>query len=147
MFLYKLSFIKYLLFIVSEFVLASYFLFDIICLFIKKLFDYGLHLLYNIRHIEEAFLMSKKRSKIKFTILALVAALGIFLTCFSFRIPFTTTTWKGFANAISMGLDIKGGVLAVYEANVDDEYQSEFETRIGKVQHTSETNGGIYKFR
>ena len=74
--------------------------------------------------------MSKKRSKIKFTILALVAALGIFLTCFSFRIPFTTTTWKGFANAISMGLDIKGGVLAVYEANVDDEYQIEFETRI-----------------
>ena len=74
--------------------------------------------------------MSKKRSKIKFIILAFVAAIGIFLTCFSFRIPFTNTTWKGFANAISLGLDIKGGVLAVYEANVEDEYRDEFETRL-----------------
>lgn len=81
-------------------------------------------------HIEGAFLMSKKRSKIKLIILAFVAALGIFLTCFSFNIPFTHTTWKGFANAISMGLDIKGGVLAVYEANVEEEYQDEFDTRL-----------------
>ena len=81
-------------------------------------------------HIEGAFLMSKKRSKIKFIILAFVAAIGIFLTCFSFRIPFTNTTFKGFANAISLGLDIKGGVLAVYEANVEDKYQDEFETRL-----------------
>ena len=70
--------------------------------------------------------MSKKRSKIKFIILAFVAAIGIFLTCFSFRITFTNTTFKGFANAISLGLDIKGGVLAVYEANVEDKYQDEF---------------------
>ncbi len=74
--------------------------------------------------------MSKKRSKIKFIILAFVAVIGIFLTCFSFRIPFTNTIWKGFANAISMGLDIKGGVLAVYEANVEEKYQDEFETRL-----------------
>ncbi len=74
--------------------------------------------------------MSKKRSKIKLIILAFVAALGIFLTCFGFRIPFTTTYFKGFANAISLGLDIKGGVLAVYEANVEDKYQDEFNTRL-----------------
>lgn len=74
--------------------------------------------------------MSKKRSKIKLIILAFVAAIGIFLTCFSFNIPFTHTTFKGFANAIPMGLDIKGGVLAVYEANVAEEYQGEFDTRL-----------------
>ena len=74
--------------------------------------------------------MSKKKSKIKLCILALVAVLGIFLTCFSFRIPFTHYTWEGFANAISMGLDIKGGVLAVYEAEVDEKYQDEFDTRL-----------------
>lgn len=74
--------------------------------------------------------MSKKRSRFKFVFLALIAALGIFLTCFSFRIPFTTTTFKGFAKAIQLGLDVRGGVVAVYEASVDAEYEDELDTRI-----------------
>ncbi len=74
--------------------------------------------------------MSKTKSKIKLIFWAIVAVIGIVLTCFSFRIPFTHTIWKGFANSISMGLDIKGGVLAVYEAEVDNQYQSEFDTRL-----------------
>lgn len=74
--------------------------------------------------------MSKKRSRFKFVFLALIAVLGIFLTCFSFRIPFTTTTFKGFAKAIQLGLDVRGGVVAVYEASVDAEYEDELDTRI-----------------
>ncbi len=75
-------------------------------------------------------LMSKRRSRIRFTFLGIIAVIGILLTCFSFRIPFTTTTFKGFANAISLGLDIKGGVVAVYEASVEPEYSDELSTRV-----------------
>ena len=65
--------------------------------------------------------MSKKKSKIKFAFITLIAIIGIFLTCFSFRIPFTTTIFQGFGKSIPLGLDVKGGVLAVYEVSVDNE--------------------------
>ncbi|MDR0850376.1 MAG: protein translocase subunit SecD [Christensenellaceae bacterium] len=73
--------------------------------------------------------MTKKRSIIRFTILTLAAVLGILLCFVSFKIPFTDKQFNGFANSISMGLDVKGGVLAVYEASVEGEYENEFETR------------------
>ena len=70
--------------------------------------------------------MSKKKSRIKFAFITILAIIGIFLTCFSFRIPFTTTNFQGFFKSIPLGLDVKGGVLAVYEVSVEDE--SEFNT-------------------
>ena len=56
-----------------------------------------------------------KRKAIKrfiFTILCLVV--GIVLSVCSFSIPFTNYKFAGFANAIKLGLDLKGGVTAVY---------------------------------
>ena len=73
--------------------------------------------------------MTKRKAKVKFALLAIIAAIGILLTCFSFRIPFTTIRYNGFANAIRLGLDIKGGVLAVYEASVEDDQVDEFDSR------------------
>lgn len=74
--------------------------------------------------------MTKRKAKVKFALLAIIAAIGILLTCFSFRIPFTTIRYNGFANAIRLGLDIKGGVLAVYEASVEEDQADEFDSRL-----------------
>ncbi|MEG1500113.1 MAG: protein translocase subunit SecD, partial [Clostridia bacterium] len=45
---------------------------------------------------------------------------GILLSVCSFNIPFTYYKFNGFANSIKLGLDLKGGVEAVYEAKVSD---------------------------
>jgi len=59
--------------------------------------------------------MSKKRSIVKLCIVAVLTLIGLFLTFFSFVIPTTNTTFKGFFNAINYGYDVNGGVLAVYK--------------------------------
>jgi len=59
--------------------------------------------------------MTKKRSIVKLCIVAVLALIGLFLTFFSFVIPTTNTTFKGFFNAINYGYDVDGGVLAIYK--------------------------------
>ncbi len=75
--------------------------------------------------------MSKRKSKVKFALITLATIIGLVLTCFSFRIPYTTYTFNGFARAITLGRDVSSGVLAVYEVSVDN--ANEFTT---KYQHT-----------
>ncbi len=58
--------------------------------------------------------MKKKSSIIKLCIIGVVLIIGIVLSFCSFDIGFTT--YKSFAKSISLGLDLKGGVYAVYEA-------------------------------
>lgn len=75
--------------------------------------------------------MTKKRSIIKLCIVAVLTLIGLFLTFFSFVIPTTNTTFKGFFNAINYGYDVNGGVLAVYEP-VDDSFTGyDLENRLG----------------
>jgi len=59
--------------------------------------------------------MTKKRCKVKLCIVAILTLIGLFLTFFSFVVPTTNTTFKGFFNAINFGYDIDGGALCVYE--------------------------------
>ena len=63
------------------------------------------------------FQMKKKSSIVKLSIIGVVLIIGIVLSFCSFDIGLTT--YKSFASSISLGLDLKGGVYAVYEA-VDD---------------------------
>lgn len=58
--------------------------------------------------------MKKRQAKRKFALIFLGIALGIFLTVGQFLIPFTDYDYNGFANAIKLGIDLEGGVLAVY---------------------------------
>lgn len=58
--------------------------------------------------------MKKRITKRNFIALAVVAVLGLVFTIFSFNIPFTTNTFKGFARAINTGLDFGDGTRAVY---------------------------------
>ena len=62
--------------------------------------------------------MSKKRSIWKFTILAIFIVIGLVLTFASFDVAGTVYRYNGFVNAIPLGLDLSGGVSAVYEASL-----------------------------
>ena len=64
--------------------------------------------------------MKKKITKRNFIALAVVAVIGLIFTVFSFNIPFTTNTFKGFARAINTGLDFGDGTRAVYTVERED---------------------------
>ncbi len=64
--------------------------------------------------------MTKKRSIWKFVILGLIVILGLVLSFASFPIAGTYYNYNGFINAIPLGLDLSGGVSAVYEASISD---------------------------
>ena len=67
--------------------------------------------------------MLKKRAIRNFVLVAIATLIGLVLTIFSFDIPFTCYTFNGFAGGIQLGLDLKGGVMAVY--NCDQSSESE----------------------
>ena len=64
--------------------------------------------------------MKKKITKRNFIALAVVACLLLVLTVFSFNIPFTTYTFKGFAQSINLGLDFGDGTRATYTVTNSD---------------------------
>ena len=75
--------------------------------------------------------MTKKSSKIKFIILAILVAIGVFLSVAKFHIPFTTTTYNGFINAIPLGVDLQGGISAVFDATLPaDKQDSDLNTAL-----------------
>lgn len=62
--------------------------------------------------------MKKKSSIIKLSIIGVVLIIGIVLSFCTFHVGLTT--FNSFASSIKLGLDLKGGVYAVYEAAGDD---------------------------
>lgn len=62
--------------------------------------------------------MKKKRFRLKMSLILTSVVVGILLTVLTFPIPFTVYNYNGFANSIKLGIDLKGGVSAVY--NVDE---------------------------
>ena len=61
--------------------------------------------------------MNKATAIKRFIFIGIFLILGIVLSFAQFDIPGTHYTYNGFANSIKLGLDLKGGVLAVYEAS------------------------------
>ena len=61
--------------------------------------------------------MNKPTAIKRFVLTIVFVAIGFVLTFCQFNIPFTNYTYNGFVNSIKLGLDLKGGVLAVYEAS------------------------------
>ncbi len=62
--------------------------------------------------------MAKRLSIINFVIVSVLVAIGIFLSVFSFQMPFgSTDNYAGFVNAIPLGYDIGEGRVAVYECS------------------------------
>ena len=66
--------------------------------------------------------MAKNRRKgfsiANFIIVAILTVFGICLSVCSFTIPGTTYTYNGFANSISLGLDLAGGISEVYDCSI-----------------------------
>ena len=62
--------------------------------------------------------MTKKRGRTGFIILSILIVIGIVLSVCSFNVPFTYKQYNGFANSISLGLDLSGGISAVYDCSL-----------------------------
>ena len=79
--------------------------------------------------------MTKTRSRIKFVLIVMLIAIGLFLMFGSFVIPTTNTTYRGFVSAINYGYDISGGRLAVYEVSEanSDEQKSNLSQKLDKI--------------
>lgn len=60
----------------------------------------------------------KKNSIMNFVAVAVLTIIGIVLSVCSFEIPFTTSTYNGFANSIPLGFDLGGGIYAVYDCSL-----------------------------
>ncbi|MGD9900956.1 MAG: protein translocase subunit SecD [Spirochaetales bacterium] len=65
--------------------------------------------------------MKKKKAKRKIVLFVVMLIIGICLTVCQFNIPFTNYTYNGFANSIKLGIDLKGGILAVYDVKPTDD--------------------------
>jgi len=59
--------------------------------------------------------MSKKFSRINFILVSLLVAVGLFLSFFTFKIPFYVNNYAGFANAITLSYDLGNAQTAVYQ--------------------------------
>lgn len=60
--------------------------------------------------------MNKATAIKRFIFVGIFLVIGFILAFGQFNIPGTHYTYNGFVNSIKLGLDLKGGVLAVYEA-------------------------------
>ncbi len=75
---------------------------------------------------------SKKNSILNFVAVVVLTVIGLVLTFCSFNIPFTSSIFKGFANSISLGMDLAGGEAVVYECDADDDLDSAIDDTIAK---------------
>lgn len=64
--------------------------------------------------------MLKKNSIVKFVLLAIIAVLGILLCVCPFNIPSSSNVYKGFLYSIEKGIDLEGGVSALYKCTLPD---------------------------
>lgn len=68
---------------------------------------------------------SKKNSILNFVAVVILTIIGIVLTVGSFDIPYTTWHYNGFANSISLGLDLAGGISVVYDCSLPEGKQNQ----------------------
>ena len=81
--------------------------------------------------------MKIRRAKQKFALVIISLLIGVFLTVGQFIIPFTDYNYNGFANSIKLGIDLQGGVLAVYDVNegeTDQDFDAAVDATILRLQ-------------
>jgi len=67
----------------------------------------------------------KKNSILNFIAVTILTIVGLVLSVCSFNIPFTNYTYNGFANSISLGLDLAGGISVVYDCSLSADNQNQ----------------------
>ena len=67
---------------------------------------------------------SKKNSILNFVAVAILTIVGLVLSFCSFDIPYSSQHFNGFANSISLGMDLGGGTAAVYDCTLTDDSET-----------------------
>ena len=74
--------------------------------------------------------MLKKYSIVSFILLTIIAILGILLCVCPFSVPTSTSKYNGFLNAIDKGIDLNGGVTAIYNCELSGDSKENLDTLI-----------------
>ncbi len=64
--------------------------------------------------------MLKRNAIIKFVLITIIAILGMLLCVCPFSVPYSNSQYNGFLGAINKGVDLEGGVSAIYECTLKD---------------------------
>ena len=89
--------------------------------------------------------MNKKTAIKRLIFLSLVIIVGIVLTVVSFPLPNSTYDYKGFANSIKLGLDLKGGVVAVYDCEELNTTEGSLDSKIdATVSRLTSSSRGFF---
>ena len=90
--------------------------------------------------------MNKTRAIIKYCVICVIVAIAVSLCFVEFTFPFTTTKYVGCYQAIKdkMGIDLNGGVLAVYTVSPADnssDLDAEVNATINRIKNTLSKQG------
>lgn len=108
--------------------------------------------------------MNKTKAIVKFCVIGILVLLGLVLCFAEFTIPFTNTDYVGCFQAIKgkMGIDLNGGILAVYDVTASDnstDLDTEVNATVKRIENmlaaknyleatvTKQRNGLNYKIR
>lgn len=108
--------------------------------------------------------MNKTKAIVKFCVIGILILLGLVLCFAKFTIPFTDTDYVGCFNAIKdkMGIDLNGGILAVYDVTASDsstDLDTKVDATVKRIENmlsaknyleatvTKQRNGLDYKIR
>lgn len=72
----------------------------------------------------------KKRAIIKLVLVSVVVAIALFLALVPFDVPFTNYQYTSFAGGIKLGIDLKGGIYAVYDIADDEPDRTNLDSRL-----------------
>ncbi len=83
--------------------------------------------------------MNKTKAIVKFCVIGVMVVLGLLLCFVEFTLPFTNIKYEGFYNAIQskMGIDLNGGVLAVFDVVEDEntvDLDKEIDATINRIE-------------
>ncbi|NLC16789.1 MAG: protein translocase subunit SecD [Clostridiales bacterium] len=72
----------------------------------------------------------KKRAIIKLVLASLIVATALFFALVPFDVPFTNYRYTSFAGGIKLGIDLKGGIYAVYDIADDEQDRTNLDARL-----------------
>lgn len=72
----------------------------------------------------------KKRAIVKLVLTSVVIAIGLFFALIPFNVPFTNYKFLSFSGGIKLGIDLKGGIYAVYDIADDEGDRTNLDSRL-----------------
>ena len=89
--------------------------------------------------------MLRKNSIVKYVFLAIIAVLGILLCVCPFNVPASSDRFNGFVDSIEKGIELEGGVSAIYTCSLPAGKKGDvaelIDNNIGKIKATLDKEG------